>query len=141
MKVALYSKLAAVPAVLDDGIDQYLGVSIGATDRYQSMMDNRPGERILTPSNRRREDPDPTNSAALPSHCSGGMGVSFDARLRCTSPAWRCEHAGSAKPKTDVPLETSIPYSEVALESILCTEELHRRHRVRLITKRRTARS
>jgi PAS domain S-box-containing protein len=35
---------------------------------------------------------------------------------------------GPAKPKTDVPLETSIPYSEVPLESILCTEELHHRH-------------
>ena len=33
----------------------------------------------------------------------------------------------AVKPKTDVPLETSIPYSNVPLESILCTEELHRR--------------
>ncbi|HSE24977.1 MAG TPA: ATP-binding protein [Pyrinomonadaceae bacterium] len=35
---------------------------------------------------------------------------------------------GPAKPKTDVPLETSVPYSEVPLESILCTEELQHRH-------------
>ena len=34
---------------------------------------------------------------------------------------------GSAESKTDVPLETSIPYGDVPLESILCTEELHRR--------------
>ncbi len=35
---------------------------------------------------------------------------------------------GPAKPKTDAALETSIPYSELPLESILCTEELHHRH-------------
>ena len=34
---------------------------------------------------------------------------------------------GPAKLKIDVPLEISIPYSDVPLESILCTEELHRR--------------
>ena len=34
---------------------------------------------------------------------------------------------GPAKPRTDVPLETSIPYSDVPLEAILCTEELRRR--------------
>jgi PAS domain S-box-containing protein len=33
----------------------------------------------------------------------------------------------SAKSKNDVPLETSIPGGAVSLESILCTEELHRR--------------
>ncbi|MGH7828495.1 MAG: PAS domain-containing protein [Candidatus Binatia bacterium] len=33
----------------------------------------------------------------------------------------------SAKSKNDVPLETSIPGDAVSLESILCTEELHRR--------------
>jgi PAS domain S-box-containing protein len=35
---------------------------------------------------------------------------------------------GSAKPRTDLPPQTSIPYGEVTLESILCTEELHYRH-------------
>jgi PAS domain S-box-containing protein len=34
---------------------------------------------------------------------------------------------GPAQPKTDVPFETSVPHSEVPLESILCTEELQRR--------------
>ena len=34
---------------------------------------------------------------------------------------------GPAKPKTDVPLDASIPYSDVPLEAILCTEELHSR--------------
>jgi len=33
----------------------------------------------------------------------------------------------SAKSKSDVPLETSIPHGAASLESILCTEELHRR--------------
>src|ERR1700741_340468 len=33
----------------------------------------------------------------------------------------------SAKSKSDVPLETSIPRGAASLESILCTEELHRR--------------
>ena len=33
----------------------------------------------------------------------------------------------SAKSKTDVPLETSIPDGGASLESILCTEELQRR--------------
>jgi PAS domain S-box-containing protein len=33
----------------------------------------------------------------------------------------------SAKSQNDVPLETSIPTGEASLESILCTEELHRR--------------
>jgi hypothetical protein len=33
----------------------------------------------------------------------------------------------SAKSKNNVPLETAIPDGAVSLESILCTEELHRR--------------
>ena len=34
---------------------------------------------------------------------------------------------GPSKPSKDIPLESSIPIGAVPLESILCTEELHRR--------------
>jgi PAS domain S-box-containing protein len=34
---------------------------------------------------------------------------------------------GSAKSKSDIPLENSIPHGDVPLESILCNEELHHR--------------
>src|SRR5579885_111825 len=53
-------------------------------------------------------------------------------RCRALSPLksalhWRWMVTESTKSKNDAPLESSIPYGEVSLESILCTEKLRRR--------------
>lgn len=40
-------------------------VSVGAADRYQSMMDHRPGEAHPDAINRRREDPDPDEFSSI----------------------------------------------------------------------------